>query len=277
MLWAVPQGYENTPLTRQNLAKYYAEVTYLDSLVGRTLNIIESTGNKNNTLVIFTSEQGSQFPFDKWTCYDRGLKTAFIARWPGVIQAGVRSQAMIQYVDVAPTLVEIGGGNPATINTGTTDANGKTGFDGLSFADVLKGTKSTLRDYVFGVQTTRGIINGSDAYAIRSVRNKQFLYINNLNYTALFSCALIKGQMFQSWLERYPTGRGVFYQQRPEEELYNVVNDPDQLVNLAGDAQYASIKTTLKNQLTAWMKQQGDKGKETELAADSRMLSGDDD
>lgn len=273
----VPAGYENTPLTRQNLAKYYAEITYLDSQVGRVLDILTSTGKASNTLVIFSTEQGSQFPFDKWTCYDRGLKNGFIARWPGVIPAGTRTNALVQTVDLAPTLVQIGGGTPSTINTGTPDANGDTGFDGKSFIGVLKGTVVDHRNFVFGVQTTRGIKNGSEHYAIRSVRNKDFLYISNLHPLSTFSSVATNTQMFQSWLEVNPNGRPKFYQTRPAEELYDLVNDPNQLNNLANNAQHTTVKQTLNAQLTAWMQQQGDAGKATEMAADGRIIAGGED
>lgn len=270
----VPPGYENTPLTRQNLAKYYAEITYLDGQVGRTMEILSERNKVNNTLLIFSSEQGSQFPFDKWTCYDRGLKQGFIARWPGVIPAGTRSDALVQTVDLAPTLVQVAGGTPRTINTGNTDATGDNSFDGKSFIGVLKGNVAEHRDVVFGVQTTRGITNGSAHYGIRSARNKNFLYIRNLHPMSTFSSVLTNSQMFQSWLTLNPNGRPKFYQTRPAEELYNLNTDPYQLNNVVNNSAHAAIKQTLTNKLNAWMAQQGDQGAATEMAADGRLIAG---
>lgn len=267
----IPAGFEDTPLTRQSLSKYYAEITYLDSLVGVCLDIVERSGQKDNTIVIFTSEQGNSFPFGKWTCYDKGLQTAFIVRWPNRIKAGSRSPAMTQYVDVVPTLIDMAGGDPLKINTGTKDAEGYTGFDGKSFQKVLLGQSDHFRDYVFGVHTTRGIINGSEAYAIRSARNNKYLYIHNLNYKNTFSNALINTAMFKSWSAKNPNGRALFYQQRPEEELYDVQKDPAQLNNLAAQGSLAKEKEALKTALANFMKQQGDQGIPTEMNALSRQ------
>ena len=56
------------------------------------------------TLVIVVSEQGNSFPFAKWTCYDVGLASGCIARWPGKVKPGSVSDALIEYVDVVPPL-----------------------------------------------------------------------------------------------------------------------------------------------------------------------------
>jgi len=267
----LPPGFEDTPLTRKSMSSYFAEITYLDSLVGVCLDMVERSGQKQNTLVLFTSEQGSSFPFGKWTNYDQGLKTAFIARWPGKIKPGTRSKAMTQYVDILPTLIEIAGGIPNSLNTGTRDANGRTGFDGKSFSKVLLGQTNSFRDYVFGVHTTRGIINGSEAYAIRSARNNKYHYIHNLNYKSKFSNVVTESILLQQWIKKDKSGRGNFYLQRPEEELYDIVNDPYELVNLAKKPELKGVMNELKAQLASFMKQQGDLGVATEMKALERQ------
>jgi uncharacterized sulfatase len=175
------------------------------------MDILSNMGKTSNTLLMFSTEHGSQFPFDKWTCYDRGLKEGFIAKWPGVIPPEPEQMHWYKLWYLAPTLVQIAGGTPSTVNTGNTDANGVTGFDGKSFIGVLKGNIAEHRNFVFGVQTTRGITNGSAHYGIRSSRNKNFLYIRNLHPLSTFSSGLTNGQMFQSWLTQNPNGRPKFY------------------------------------------------------------------
>lgn len=260
----------DTPMTRNQMTKYFAEITYLDSLVGVCLDKIERSGQKENTLVIFTTEQGNSFPFSKWTLYDQGLRSGFIVRWPGKVKPGSRTAALAQYPDILPTLIDIAGGNPTKATTGSVDGLGKTGFDGTSFKKVLLGQAGQLREYVYGVNTTRGIINGSDAYASRSVRNHEFLYIHNLNYQTTYSNVVTNSPIFKAWLEKEPVRAG-FYLTRPEEELYDVKSDPYQLKNLAGDPAYNSVKTKLKAHLEVFMKQQGDKGIETEMQALTRQ------
>jgi N-sulfoglucosamine sulfohydrolase len=260
----------DTKLTRKRMAKYFAEITYLDSLIGVCLDIVKRTGQENNTIIMFATEQGNSFPFSKWTLYDQGLHSGFIAKWPGNIKPGTRNPAMLEYIDITPTLIDIAGGNPAKINTGSKDGNGNVGFDGVSFKKVLIGQETHMRDYVFAEHTTRGIIQGSEAYASRSARSKQFLYINNLNYTEVFKNTVIHMPFFKEWQSANPV-RANFYQVRPEEELYDVVNDPYNLKNLAADPKFAAIKAELKGQLSTFMKQQNDKGIQTELEALTRQ------
>jgi len=260
----------DTKLTRKRMAKYFAEITYLDSLIGVCLKIIDRTGQKDNTVIMFATEQGNSFPFSKWTLYDQGLHSGFIAKWPGKIKPGTRNRAMAEYIDILPTMIDIAGGDPPKINTGSKDGNGNMGFDGISFKKVLLGQENHLRDYVFAEETTRGIIQGSDAYAIRSARDNHYLYIHNLNPTETFKNTVVRMPFFKEWKEANPT-RSAFYQVRPEEELYDIVNDPYDLTNLAADPKYASVKANLKTKLEAFMKQQNDKGIETEMKALSRQ------
>ncbi|MDP4678816.1 MAG: sulfatase-like hydrolase/transferase, partial [Cyclobacteriaceae bacterium] len=66
----LPPFFVDTPDTRENFSRYMAEINYLDGQVGQVLGMLEAQGLSENTLVIFSSEQGNSFPFAKWTCYD---------------------------------------------------------------------------------------------------------------------------------------------------------------------------------------------------------------
>lgn len=274
----VPEYLIDCPHTREALSKYYAEVTYLDAQLGAALRIVEESGQQDNTLIVFTSEQGAQLPFAKWTCYENGLRTAFIARWPGRVKPGSRAGAMTQYVDVVPTLIEAAGGDPRAVDTGRPDAHGSTGFDGRSFLPVLLGERDHHCDYVYGVQTTRGIGSGSACYPVRTIRSKRFRYIQNLNADATFSNVLTDkkkdGHALQwlEWARAHPEAeaRARLYVKRPPEELYDLDADPYELNNIAGEARHAEAQTRLRRKLEEWMEQQGDLGIETEMQAKER-------
>ncbi|UCD50620.1 MAG: sulfatase, partial [Phycisphaerales bacterium] len=275
----VPPHLVDCPETRHDMTKYYAEITYLDGQLGQCLDIVDRSGQRDNTIVIFTSEQGASFPSGgKWTCYDTGLKTAFIVRWPERIKAGTRTDAMTQYVDVVPTLIEAIGGEPENIETGRPDAHGDKGFDGRSFLSVLLGRTDEHRDFVYGVHTTRGIIRGSACYPIRSIRSSRFKYIWNPNHEAPFYNVVSTGpkSMFEVWArygqdEPHAAFLTHRYRHRPAEELYDVQEDPFELNNLAAKGEYAKIKAELRAELLAWMQQQGDEGINTELKALERQ------
>ncbi|HBN74509.1 MAG TPA: sulfatase atsG, partial [Planctomycetaceae bacterium] len=197
----------------------------------------------------------------KWTCYEAGLGSAMIVRWPGHVQPDSVTNALVEYVDVLPTFVEVAGGKPSAE------------LDGKSFLPVLLGEKTSHKDFTFGLMTTRGINNGSESYPIRSVRNQQYRLIWNLNSEATFTNACTQGSEFESMLAAAEAGDQQAqkytqkYQHRPEYELYDVVKDPHNIHNLAKNRQYSGVIEDLKSELNQWMTDQGDKGIATEMEA----------
>ncbi|MFT5495622.1 MAG: N-sulfoglucosamine sulfohydrolase [Kiritimatiellia bacterium] len=257
----LPPYFVDTPETRADFVKYLAEITYYDGQVGQLLALLKQHGIAEETLVIVTSEQGSGFAFAKWTCYDMGLQSACIARWPGTIKAGQTSDALIEFIDVLPTFVEAAGGTPDPV------------LEGKSLLPVFRGETDHHKDHVYGIMTTRGIINGSDTYGIRSVRSDRFKLIVNLTPDIKFTNACSKSKTFQSWVRKAEAGDADAadkvrrYHHRPAVELYDVKKDWYEWKNLADHPEYAEVKAELQAKLDAWMKQQGDLGQETELAA----------
>ena len=263
----LPPYFVDTQETRENMRDYLAEITYYDGQVGESLALLDKHGVADNTLVIVVSEQGSSFPFGKWTCYDTGLQSACIARWPGKIRPGTVSDALIEYVDVLPTYLEAAGVSSPAI------------LDGKSFVPVLVGGRKEHKEYVFGEMTTRGIINGSDTFGIRSIRSRQFKYIWNFTPEIAFQNACTKSSIFTSWQAKAAGDADAAekvhrYQHRPGEELYDVAKDPYEWNNLADDPAYAEVKEDLKVQLLQWMEAMGDKGQQTELEAREHQGAG---
>jgi uncharacterized sulfatase len=256
----LPPHFVDTPETREGMVRYLAEITYYDGQVGECLSLLDKHGLGDDTLVIVVSEQGSSFPFAKWTCYDTGLQSIFVARWPGKIAPGTVSDAMIEYVDVLPTYVELAGGTPPSV------------LDGKSLAPVLFGRADTHKKYVFGEMTTRGIINASEHFGIRSVRSGRFKYIWNFTPETKFQNACTKSGIFESWRAKAQGDPDAAekvrrYEHRPGEELYDVTVDPYEWHNLADQPEHQEIKRELRAELLAWMEACGDQGQQTELEA----------
>jgi uncharacterized sulfatase len=263
----LPPVLVDTPVVREDFSNYLAEITYYDGQVGEILALLDKHGLAENTLVMVVSEQGNSFPFAKWTCYDNGVQSAMVVRWPGQIAASSVTDAIVEYVDVVPTFVEAAGGNPAPV------------LDGRSFLPVLRGEAHQHKRYTYSLMTTRGIINGSEAYPIRSVRSEKYRLVLNLNADATFTNAVTKGIMFESMREVATTDPEAkrlvnLYQHRPAVELFDVVADPHNLHNLAEDPAHAKTLKKLRTKLEAWMTDQGDQGMPTELAADTRQKRG---
>lgn len=274
----VPPYLHDNAVTREQLADYYAEIGKLDDQVGRCLAILDESGQADNTLVMFLSEQGSSFPYGgKWSLYDNGIRIACFVRWPGKVEAGSSSDALMQYVDVAPTFLDVAGVDPTQIDTGCPDADGDLGFDGRSFLDVLHGHADTCRDYVFAQHTTVGINGYLEPYPIRAVRDGRFKLIRNLAPENTYTIGGIhRGEPITSWQvdakdDPKLAARVEWLFHRPAEELYNLEADPYEMNNLAGDPKYTEVQSRLGTELDAWMRQQGDQGLETELRAKERQ------
>jgi uncharacterized sulfatase len=261
----LPPFFVDTPETRENFSSYLAEINYLDWQVGQVLDIIDKNGLRENTLVMFASEQGNSFPFAKWTCYDVGVRSALIARWPGKIQAGSIFNSIVEYADLLPTFIEVAGGKPAE------------NLDGKSLLNVMKGNEEEHKEYAYSLQTTRGINNGSDHYGIRSVVNKRYRYILNLTPEATFQNNITERDSYwKGWVKAAETDDFAAslvtkYQHRPARELYDVVADPFNMQNLAEDPQHHEIVEHLHGKLMDWMESCGDLGQATELEALQHM------
>ncbi|MEM9280212.1 MAG: sulfatase [Verrucomicrobiota bacterium] len=261
----LPKYIVDTKVVRENFSKYLAEITYFDGEVGQVVGMLEEHGLSENTLVMVVSEQGNAFPFAKWTLYDHGLQAAMVVRWPGKVEAGSVANAMVEYVDVTPTFIDAAGGEAID------------GLDGKSFLPVLEGETDHHKDFVYGIMTTRGIINGSEAFGIRSVRSEDYKLIVNLHHETKFTNALTKNDVFLSMVEKAEKGAKKArrlvdaYHHRPPLELYDVRADPLEQKNLAENPEYAEVIEELSAKLDEWMTEQGDLGGETEWKANERQ------
>jgi N-sulfoglucosamine sulfohydrolase len=258
----LPPNIADTPKTRQDFASYLAEITYMDGQVGEILEVLRQSGADDRTLVLFTSEQGSQFPGNKWTAWNTGLRTALIARWPGQVAAGKRTDAIVQYADVAPTLIELAGGKVQDM---------KQHFDGTSFAAVLRGKASSHREFAYA---THNNIPEGPAYPVRAITDGQWRYIRNLtpdeiyiekHLMGLLGGSATRNPYWPTWVATAWDNPRTYalvkrYMHRPAEELFHTAEDPYELTNLIGDSRYAKIKTKLSAELDRWLKAQNDPG-----------------
>ncbi|SNR77904.1 uncharacterized sulfatase [Lutibacter agarilyticus] len=252
----LPPHMADTKATREDFCKYLAEIEVLDIHVGKILALLEKSGEAENTIVIFTSEQGAQMPGVKWTNWDVGVHTGFIMKWPNKIKGGQRTDALIQYCDVLPTLLDI------VLENKNNDI-----FDGKSFLKVLNGETEKHRDFVYFMHNN---IPEGPSYPIRAVSNGTYTYIRNLSSENLYIEKHVMGTLrwhdyWPSWVYEADTNEHANfllnrYQKRPKEELYNLSSDPENFKNLIEDKKLQKIKKQLSKQLDLWMNKQNDPG-----------------
>ncbi|MEN9637517.1 MAG: hypothetical protein RL077_5921 [Verrucomicrobiota bacterium] len=249
----IPPKHVDTPTTREQRASYLTDVTKADTLLGEVRALVREK-IPGDTLFIYTADHGSQWPFGKWNLYDASTRIPLLIAWPGHLQPGTVSDALVCWPDLLPTFIDLAGGTvPA-------------GLDGKSFAGILRGTATTHRDRVFTTHSGDGDFN---VYPIRSVRTRDWKYLRNLHpefqhHTHISRSSGPSGNVYwQSWLaaaEKNPAAAATLlrYTTRPAEELYDLAADPDELHNLAADPRQTPRLAGLRADLDAWMKQQGD-------------------
>lgn len=261
----LPPTFIDTPETREFRTRYYTDVTKADTLLGEIYDLSnEVLGTE--TLFLYSSDHGAQWPFGKWTLYDAGIRVPMIAVWPGKIAAGSESPAMVQWTDLLPTLIDAGGGEVPD------------GLDGRSFLPVLLGKTEQHRDVIYTTHTADGAMNN---YPSRSIRTRDWKLIWNLRPDFAFTTHIDKalardgGRYWISWFERTQNdeqARQIVarYHQRPEFELYHLPGDPHEQQNLAADPDSARRVQEMHQQLQEWIASQGD---QLEIPEQQRLLT----
>ncbi|MEM9830913.1 MAG: sulfatase [Bacteroidota bacterium] len=250
---SLPDYLINTLETREHWARYYTDITGADREMGEVLDLAQEKWN-DDFIFIYSSDHGGQWPFGKWNLYDAGIKVPLLVAWPGQVESGSRTDAMVSWIDIFPTLLDMLGGEvPKDI-------------DGKSFAPVLLGETDQHRDMIFTTHSGDGVMN---VYPIRSVRTQRYKYIINLCpecYHTNHSDILRKdgaGAYWDSWDKKAETDSEAAaiiqkYYVRPAEEFYDLQQDPTEQHNLIEEANYQTQIKTMRSQLEEWMQQQGD-------------------
>ncbi len=260
----VPPYLPDTPAVRQDILDYYAEVERFDRDVGRLLDALERSGRASNTLVVITGDNGWPFPRGKANLYDAGTRQPLAVRWPGRVKGGRTLPAMVNLSDLAPTFLEAGGLKPAGSMTGR------------SLLPLLLGKTQRGRTAVFLERERHANVRrGNLAYPARAIRTPRFLYIRNLapdrwpagdpelwhSVGPFGDCDNSPTKEFILAHRNEPAWRRYFelaFARRPAEELYDLENDPDQIVNVAWRQEFAGVLQTLRAALDHWMRRTGD-------------------
>jgi arylsulfatase A-like enzyme len=254
----IPSIHIDTEETRKSRARYYTDISKMDGNVGKLLKSLEKYALTENTVVIFTCDQGPQWAFGKWNLYDYGIRVPLLIRWPGKIKGGTETDALVSLVDLLPTVVELAGGiapkEPEEI-------------DGRSLLPLISGEKNSHRNEVFAAHTGDGTMNQCP---LRMIRTSRYKYILNLAPEVLYTTHMDKAkdhdggrQYWPSWVnrsyEKEPAASVLWrYHNRPAEELYDVLKDPDETRNLANNPHYEEIMKKFRSQMVQWRLQQGD-------------------
>jgi arylsulfatase A-like enzyme len=245
----VPEFLYDGKATRKDLASYYNEISRLDFYVGEVEKELKRQGIADNTIIIFTSDNGRPFPRSKTRVYDSGMKTPLIIKWPAKIKPAQKTEALVSIIDLAPSLLQV-----ADITPGKT-------FQGRSFVKLFSNPEQDFRNYTFSEHNWHDY----EAYE-RQVHTKRWLYLINKRpqFDAWGPADAVVSPSMHELYEAYKKGglkpeqKDIFMKPRPEKELFDCKKDPFQFHNLAGNPHFRDIKTKLADVLAEWQAETGD-------------------
>lgn len=197
---------------------YLGSIASVDDNVGRLLEYLDESGLAENTIVIYTSDQGFYLGehgwFDKRFVYDESFKTPLLVRWPGVVKAGSIEKEMVQNLDFAQTMLEAAGIQPPN------------DMQGESLMPLLNGKKEDwTRDAVYYHYYEYPAVHMVKRHY--GIVNKEFKLVH-------------------------------FYYDVDEWELYDRLNDPNEMNNVYTDPAYANTVKKLKKELQEMRKKYKD-------------------
>ncbi|CAF3488013.1 hypothetical protein FGSG_08040 [Fusarium graminearum PH-1] len=254
----VPSFLSDIPEVREELAEYYRSIHRMDQGVGMILKALERNGLSDNTLVLFLSDNGPPFVNSKTTLFETGVRLPFLMRAPG-FTTGSTNPNLVSYVDILPTFLDWASHSNMPSQDGYVQRKGRSILSIAGFSQPQPGW-----DRVFGSHTFHEITN---YWPTRFMRNRRFKYHRNICWKLDFPFAMDlyasrswEGMRNASGDKEPMIGprRLRDYICRPPEELFDLENDPCEIINLAGDPELAEVLKSMRNELEVWQKSTGD-------------------
>ncbi len=252
----VPPQYPDIPQVRNHIAMHYNTVLRTDYQIGKMIERLKADGLWENTIIFMFSDHGSDLPRSKEFVYVEGLQVPLIVVAPGmqdVVKPGTRRSDIVNLMDIAATSLALAGLDiPESMDARNLFA------------------KDYARKYVFS--SADRMSNVIDR--VRSVMGERYHYIRNfmldrplMNWGHREMIALANPEASSFLMIRRLAEAGKLtpaqaapYGPRVAEELYDLQNDPDEVVNLAADPEYQKTLDEMRAALAWWIEDTDDKG-----------------
>lgn len=251
----LPPYHPDTPEMRHDWAQFYDKIEDMDNQVAKILEELEEAGLAENTIVAYYSDHGGIVTRSKRFVYETGTRVPMIWRFPkkykdlAPAKPNTQLDRLVSFVDLAPTMLSI---------------------TGIKIPDYMQGQpflgnqQTKAREYIhlFSDRMDERFDK------VRAVRNKQYRYIKNYMPHHIYGAHLTylwNAPSTRAWEEAYLSGncnktQSVFWNEKPTEELYDVLKDPWEVNNLAKDPTYADVLKRLKTEANNWMSINFDSG-----------------
>jgi len=227
-----PATLPDTSRTRADMATYKAGARVLDEGVGLILDTLEANGLADNTLVIYTTDHGIAFPGLKCNLTDHGIGISLIMRGPHGFTGGQVLEAMISQIDLFPTICDMLAIEPPAW------------LQGRSIMPLIRGEVDQINEEIFAEVSYHAAYEPKRA--VRTQRYKYIRHYGDHHTTVLPNCddSLSK----DLWLEHGWRGKTV-----DRERLYDLIFDPHETNNLAGQADLTDVLNEMRHRLDRWM------------------------
>ena len=232
-----PPNLPDTPETRADMAAFKASARSLDQGVGAVLNGLHQHGLQDDTLIVCTTDHGLAFPNSKATLYDRGIGVMLIMRGPGGFSGGRVFDDLVSHLDIYPTLCELAG------------AEEPDWLQGPSLLPLVQDGAGPVNEEIFAELTYHA------AYQpLRAIRTDRWKYIrrfDGFDRPVLANCD-------DSASKELLAEAGWGDQHVAEEQLFDLLFDPNEARNLAAEPEHRSMMTELRERLRSWMEETED-------------------
>ncbi|HEY5976515.1 MAG TPA: sulfatase [Solirubrobacterales bacterium] len=223
--------------TRRDMAAFKSSARALDHGIGAVLHGLHDHGLVDDTLVLCTTDHGIAFPGAKATLFDRGTAVMMIMRGPGGFTGGKVVDSPVSHLDVYPTLCELAG------------VEQPDWLQGSSLMPLVRGEVESLHEAIFSETTYHAAYQPH-----RAARTERWKYIRRFDdyeHPVLVNCD-------DSESKDLLVAAGWGEQIVPEEQLYDLVLDPQEGNNRAGDPAGAEALEEMRGRLDAWMRETDD-------------------
>lgn len=253
----LPYFIPDTPAARQDVVAQYTTISRLDQGVGLLLEELKTAGHLDDTLIIYSSDNGVPFPNGRTNVYDSGLaEPMFISSPVHTDRHNQVTYSLTSLLDIAPTLLDWFG---VSYEESSNELN--PALTGKSLLPLLTKEPTNVTDEA--VYASHTLHEATMYYPMRAVRTHRYKLIHNLNYYAPFPIDqdFYLSLTFQDMLNRTRSHHPLnwfktlqSYYIRPEWELYDLKVDAGELNNLAGKKSYKKILLELQGKLSNWQK-----------------------
>ena len=246
----IPDYYPDIPVVRRDIARKYSNIEALDKEVGQLLNQLETDGVLDNSIIFFWSDHGGNLLRQKRAVGNSGLHVPLLIRYPNGFRAGEVDDRLVSLMDLGPTVMSLLGIAPPEH------------LDGKAFAGEYE---QAPRKLIFGsadrfdesTDMQRSVLDGRFVYIKNFMPDLPLIYRNKYREQIPMNAKLIELNH-----QKKLTGDAayIFMNTKPQEEFYDLQNDPYEVHNLAGDPKYSKKIKAYRQALKDWQLEIGDKG-----------------